>query len=476
MTEQELANLLKPQSFAVVAPAGHGKTEMITELVSHSCGRTLLLTHTNAGVDALEKRLRKRSVPSSRYRIATIASFCGRWCKAYYRNANFDKSPSLYPSDNAEKDYERSYVGAKEIFSHAWAGVILRASYSAVIVDEYQDCTKSQHEMFLAISKFLPVKIFGDPMQGIFSFDGNLVDWNSIEFENVPVKTCPWRWYETNPLLGEYLGVLREQLSPCLDGHPCDIHIEPCDGSIEILSPDVNYYKLYYLSRPYEKTVYITRWIQQQLDFCRRMKGKFQFDEAQDCKELFEYARYFDEKTGVGLFLFVIQFASKCATHINTKLSSYIHRLKKGSLDFHLISKHPEFGELLTECEKLDPNDSIEAILEWFRSNDLFTKYRSELLSEMIRSVRYARSQGITLDEASHRIRTTPGLQRRYNRFQFLASRTLLSKGLEFDCVIIDMSSEEQQHRLSAKEFYVAMTRAMKRIFIIAPSSDLHLL
>ena len=104
MTEQESASLLRPQSFSVVAPAGHGKTEMITELVSHSCGRTLLLTHTNAGVDALEKRLRKRSVPSSLYRIATIASFCGSWCKAYYRNANLDKSPSLYLSDNAEKD------------------------------------------------------------------------------------------------------------------------------------------------------------------------------------------------------------------------------------------------------------------------------------------------------------------------------------------------------------------------------------
>ena len=476
MTEQELASLLRPQSFAVVAPAGHGKTEMIAELVSHSYGRTLLLTHTNAGVDALEKRLHKRNVPQSLYRIATIASFCGRWCKAYYRSANFDSPPSLYLSENAEKDYERSYVGAKKIFSYVWAGIILRASYSAVIVDEYQDCTKSQHEMFLAVSNFLPVKVFGDPMQGIFSFDGNLVDWSNIEFENVPVKTYPWRWYETNPLLGEYLGVLREQLSPCLYGHPCDIHIEPCNGSIEILPPDVDYYKLYYLSRHYEKTVYLTRWTRQQLAFCRRMSGRFQYDEKQNCDELFEYSRRFDENIGAKLFLSVIEFAGKCATQVSTELSSYINRLKTGSLDFHRISKHLEFGELLTKCEKLDPNDSIGVILEWFRSNNLFKKYRSELLSEMIRSVRYARSQGITLDEASHRIRTTPGLQRRYNQFQFLASRTLLSKGLEFDCVIIDMSSNDPQYKLSAKEFYVAMTRAMKRIFIIAPSSDLHLL
>ena len=52
--------------------------------------------------------------------------------------------------------------------------------------------------------------------------------------------------------------------------------------------------------------------------------------------------------------------------------------------------------------------------------------------------------------------------------FKFLSSRTLLSKGLEFDCVIIDMTNP-----LSAKDFYVAMTRAMKKIYIISNRSSL---
>ena len=282
MTKQELENLLKPNNFSVVAPAGDGKTEMIAELVKNSCGCVLLLTHTNAGVDALEKRLVKRHVSKSLYHLTTIAAFCGRWCKAYYRNANFDNSPPLYLLGNSEDDYRRSYIGAQAIFSHSWTGIILHASYSAVIVDEYQDCTTSQHEMFLAISKFIPVKIFGDPMQGIFSFD-NPVDWNNIEFENIPVKTYPWRWRNTNPLLGKYLETLREQLSPCLHGCPCSIHIEQCNGSIEILNPETfNAYALLNDLYQYEKVVYITKWPKQQLYFCKRMKGIFQYDEKQE--------------------------------------------------------------------------------------------------------------------------------------------------------------------------------------------------
>lgn len=472
MTEQEIARLLRPQSLSVIAPAGHGKTEMIAELVKHSCGKTLLLTHTNVGVDALEKRLHGRKVPQSLYNIATIASFCGRWCQAYYRNANMDKLPPLFYNDNAQKDYEKSYVGGRRIFSHAWAGIILRSSYSAVIVDEYQDCTVSQHEMFVAISKILPVKVFGDPMQGIFSFDGNLVDWNSLEYENVAVATSPWRWHESNSMLGEYLEILRKQLLPCLWGYPCNIHLESCNGSVEVLPPNVNFYKLLNALSRYEKVVYLTKWPRQQLSFCRRMRGIFQYDEKQDCDELFEYSRRFDNETGTRLFLSVIEFARKCATQVGKELSSYINRLKKGSLDFNRMSKHHDFGELLIKCMKYSPYDSIVEILRWIYSNDVFKKYRIELLFEMIRSVKYACDHGITINESSHRIRTIPGLQRRYDYFQFLSSRTLLSKGLEFDCVIIDMSSKENM--LSAKEFYVAMTRAMKKIYIISSSNDLN--
>ncbi len=102
-------------------------------------------------------------------------------------------------------------------------------------------------------------------------------------------------------------------------------------------------------------------------------------------------------------------------------------------------------------------------MLEWFATNKVLKKYRSELMSEMIRSVKYAIDHDITIYEAANHIRKDVGLAKRYTGFKFLASRTVLSKGLEFDCVIIDMTTP-----LSARDFYVAMTRAMKKIYIIS--------
>ena len=63
-----------------------------------------------------------------------------------------------------------------------------------------------------------------------------------------------------------------------------------------------------------------------------------------------------------------------------------------------------------------------------------------------------------------------PSNQRKYAGFKRLASRTLLSKGLEFDCVIIDLSKANRNefNRYTATEMYVAMTRAMKMIYFIS--------
>ena len=58
MTNDELLRVNALQNAAIIAPAGHGKTEMIADLVEHSHKRQLLLTHTNAGVDAITNRLR----------------------------------------------------------------------------------------------------------------------------------------------------------------------------------------------------------------------------------------------------------------------------------------------------------------------------------------------------------------------------------------------------------------------------------
>lgn len=352
MTEADLDKIMQMSSAAIVAPAGHGKTEMIAEIVKHAEGKQLLLTHTNAGVDAIEKRLQKRKVSKEKYMVTTIAAFCIKWCISYDGTGEFDKTLSpLNGTKEAKAYYEQLYSGAKKILATSWAGNVLKASYTGIIVDEYQDCIQVQHEIVLAMNKHLPVRVLGDPMQGIFSFAGDLVDWTHLEFPVVDVKTKPWRWSKCNPELGEYLMTVRDSLLPILSKQSCRVQIAPENENVEIIAPAAftGYSHLKELSQ-YSSIVYITQWPRQQLNFCSRMPGIFQYDEKQDCDELFKYAKQFDAKSGADLALEAIKFTVECSTGVVKELKSYIEKLKNGSFDFSRIKKHTEFRDILTEA------------------------------------------------------------------------------------------------------------------------------
>ena len=101
--------------------------------------------------------------------------------------------------------------------------------------------------------------------------------------------------------------------------------------------------------------------------------------------------------------------------------------------------------------------------MEWVKNKGDFKFYRKELFYELCRSLRYSRENDISILESAQKIRMMPGLQRKYPGFKMLSSRTVLSKGLEFECVIIDMGKA-----LTVTDYYVAMTRATKEIILIS--------
>lgn len=288
-----------------------------------------------------------------------------------------------------------------------------------------------------------------------------------LEFPVVNVATQPWRWSKSNPELGRYLMTVRESLLPALTKQCCKVQIDPENKNVEVVSPAnfTGYSHLKELSQ-FSSVVYIVQWPKQQLDFCARMPGIFQYDEKQDCDELFNYAKLFDSKNKSELALAVIMFAAECSTGIGKELKSYIDKLKIKSFDFSRIKKNTDFRDIIEETAPDLTKETALKMLIWFSSNPAFKQYRTELLSEMIRSIKYAIDHDMSIFDAANHIRKDLGLQKRYTGFKFLSSRTLLSKGLEFDCVIIDMTTP-----LSAKDFYVAMTRAMKKIYIISDSN-----
>ena len=95
------------------------------------------------------------------------------------------------------------------------------------------------------------------------------------------------------------------------------------------------------------------------------------------------------------------------------------------------IKKHFKIGCALLHALDGNIKMMVDALILISKCSDL-NFYRKELFSEMIRSLWYADDRKISVEEAAKHIRSDADLQKRYSNFKFLASRTLLSKGLEF--------------------------------------------
>src|SRR3546814_16401465 len=92
---------------------------------------------------------------------------------------------------------------------------MLSASWSAALVDEYQDCSKDQHGLVVALNQSIPTIVVGDPLQSIYTFEGEPVDWDDDvagAWPQVEISTVPRRWQISNPSLGADLAVVRESL------------------------------------------------------------------------------------------------------------------------------------------------------------------------------------------------------------------------------------------------------------------------
>ena len=459
MKIEEIALIQSKQNAAIIAPAGHGKTEMIADLVDCLPGKKLVLTHTNAGISVLTQRLTKKKVDREKYTLSTISSFCMKWCETYPVTAGID--PTIALTDN--RFYNDQTCGAKSIFSHAWAREVIKNTYSCAIVDEYQDCIEEQHQIFLEINKAIPVYVLGDPLQSIFGWAGKPVSWNNLGFERVYVETAPHRWERSNPALGQYLTSVIEIFKPALQGQKVRLSTMPNGSFIKRISPAfARGIGLLAEMNQYKSALYITKWPKNQILFSRQTGGIFQTDEPQNLQALYDIARCLDVDNVQTRIEALYGFIEECATQVNAELGSYKKHIAGMNYDFRLIKKHPEFGNRILDLHQKNGLDDMLSVLEWIKSTSIFRIYRRELFTELIRSIRFAKNNGISILEAAQRIRMKPNNQCRYAGFTKLSSRTVLSKGLEFDCVVINL---EEQY--TATEMYVAMTRAMKAIYFI---------
>lgn len=223
-----LETILDTTRGLVVAPAGCGKTHLITQVLNIQPVKPyLVLTHTTAGVAALKQRLKRLRVPSNNFVVSTIDGWALHVAKMFPKSCNIQSTPQnpriFYPELRRKVN---EYICAGNIVE------IIRSSYSRLLVDEYQDCDVGQHKLICSLSEVLPTVVFGDPMQCIFSFSGPMPSWGQdvkASFPLIAELDTPWRWINAGtPKLGQWILNCRDSLlnggSIDLLGCPAHVH------------------------------------------------------------------------------------------------------------------------------------------------------------------------------------------------------------------------------------------------------------
>src|SRR5271157_2271122 len=152
----DYAGFVAKQKSMIVAPAGYGKTHAIAECLKYTNGKQLILTHTHAGVASLKEKIQNEGIASKQYRVETIESFAQKYFNSFYCG---DDTPE---QDNDQKYFNFIREKAKNLLQLTPIKDIIKATYSGLFVDEYQDCTSDQHHFISALACILPIHIFGD--------------------------------------------------------------------------------------------------------------------------------------------------------------------------------------------------------------------------------------------------------------------------------------------------------------------------
>jgi hypothetical protein len=451
----------------VIAPAGCGKTELISRAVSnHALGRELILTHTHAGVDALRRRLKKMGARPGTFHIETIAGWALRYATAFPTISGQSITRPTGVQWNA------IYCAAANVLGKSWATDVLRCSYSGVYVDEYQDCTIEQHNLILTVANRLPCRIVGDPLQGIFGFGNNtLVDWQTgiaPHFDSILDATTPWRWRGGCEPLGKWLQGVRASL---LNGEPIDIRRAPAQfvrwrqlpiGKAEFPTKLQACKDVAKLRGKDEKIVAIESWERQCLEIAHRLSPLYTPIETIECDDLMNFAEELDCTLGIERAKAVTKFTRKCFTGISSKLSQIEKYLVSGEIK----RRATQVDAQLAHLQGLTSKHELRLLLPCMESMGGLPGailWRRELYLAMCQALReYAEGEFDTLADAAWHVRELTRRVGRSIRNRSIA-RTLLVKGLEFEHVVV-LNADA----LDRENLYVALTRASHSVTILS--------
>ena len=456
----------------VVAPAGCGKTQLIADaLIRHDDPKPILvLTHTNAGVAALRSRLDRAGVKPSAYRLSTIDGWAIRLITTFPQRSGHD--PSILTGQRP--NYRAIREAAFGLLKSKHVNDVVAASYSRMLVDEYQDCSICQHGIVYYASLILPVCVMGDRMQAIFGFgDDPLADWDKHvcgHFALAGTLDRPWRWINAGAeQLGAWLLDARRKL---LAGAAIDLRTLPdhvvwvsLDGSP---SDDARHRKACQATVPggHGGVLIIDDSLKPDSHrrFARLTPGAATV-EAVDLRDLVSFAANFDLKAPDALGK-IASFAEGLMT--NTSAAELVRRTatimrgadRRAASDVELAA--------IAFLEGRTYQQVVDLLVEMNMAPGTHV-YRLTVLRACLRALEICQGPDAkTFGETAIHIREQNRVLGRSLPHRAVGS-TLLLKGLEADVVVILKADD-----LDARNLYVAMTRGSKRVVVCSKSPVLN--
>lgn len=489
--DEVILEFLNDSKGLLIAPAGHGKTYGIAQMVSlvEADKPQLILTHTHAGIASLRKKFSEQGISPNRYNLETICGFTQRYV------LNLCNSSEI--PNQEDKEYFAQIVElARNLFSKPAIRRIIKLSYSHLYVDEYQDCTQTQHSLIMLLSEELPTHLLGDPLQGIFDFAQPIVDFEKdlSSFTCYNFLQTPWRWKNSGKEdLGQLILGMRQSLSndsyinlvtnneACCFIYNTQIQqrqefflkelrpflaaLSQRSNSILVIFPSYIDYK----GIP-RGTISDRSTAKPQID----VRNEFTLIEAIDDSSYYKCAKTLDnllEKLPRSrnpykrLRDILVELSFK-KSDVNDWISDKRVIMKRG------VTEKVKSEALSNLVCSIIESPSYSALLKLFtmlKYNLKWRTKRADVFSSVFLCLKSANEYGtLVLDE----------MKKYKNRIRQIGRRikgkcigtTLLTKGLEFDTVVLI----EADKITSSKDFYVAISRACKELHIFTSNVTLH--
>ncbi|MZR63525.1 UvrD-helicase domain-containing protein [Alcanivorax sp. DP30] len=457
----------------VEAPAGCGKTQLIVEVLDQASElQTLVLTHTSAGVAALRNRLLARGVPKNRYKVATIDSWVIHTIGCYPQCAEYVLDPNHI-------DYLLTRQAAIRLCNNETVGSIIKANYGRLLVDEYQDCSISQHALISALSNILPTVVFGDPLQAIFGFGGDaLPHWGNevlAFYPHLGTMGTPWRWNNSGAgELGAWLLQVRQSLiaGQSIDLRTCPNFIEwlpiPANPA-EFIQAQINIQISISNQFPGDNILIIGDSINPDTrhSYASRARG-VQVVETVDLRDTLDHVRNINNKIGAPLLEAILGFLRNVMVNVDgNRMLTRIQSIMNGR---NRTPPTPQENAAVGLCQNGGYSEAL-MFIESMSQDTNRRVYRGtpfRLLVEALKRVSSDPSMDLVdvfismREQRRHAGRMVKGKS---------VGSTLLLKGLEADHVIIlDADHPDPRRKMDAKHLYVALTRGAKSVKIFSRS------